>query len=296
VVFSHGFSLSPIVYSALVEHYASNGFIVLAPEHNERFVGEATTFPSELIDRPVDVSRTIDFAESLNKPGGPFDGLIDLDAIAAVGHSYGGYTALAAAGASYDFTAYKARCATVSADDPLNFFCGPIVPNEAAMAAQAGLTQTPSGVWPSAGDRRVKAAISMAGDAYLFDKRGLAELTVPVMSLGGTVDDGTPYTWGARLTYDSAGSDDNTLITFPGANHMVFLDSCDTMAWVDNSAYRDALCNDPIWGSDRPLDVVAHYTTAFLRSSLNSDPSARAALTGQQPTVDNVEYETTMQP
>jgi hypothetical protein len=52
----------------------------------------------------------------------------------------------------------------------------------------------------------VTAVISMAGDAYLFDERGLGELTVPVLALGGTVDDGTPYTWGAELTYDHAGS------------------------------------------------------------------------------------------
>jgi len=294
VVFSHGYALSPIVYSTLVEHFASQGYIVLAPEHNESFDGELTEFWKELIDRPVDIHRTIDYAEQLTKSGEPLAGMIDMDNVAVVGHSYGGYTALAAAGARFDFTAYKTRCAALTADDPLNFFCAPI-PNESDMAERAGLDEVPSGLWPSVGDPRIKAAISMAGDAYPFDQRGLAELEVPIMAMGGTIDDGTPYTWGAKLTYDHVGSENKTLITFPGAGHMLFLDPCENLPWVENSVYRDAICTDAVWDT-RPLDVVTHYTTAFLRDTVDADPGARAALAGQQPDLDNVEYDTTNQP
>jgi predicted dienelactone hydrolase len=294
VVFSHGFSLSPIVYSTLVEHYASQGYVVLAPEHNESFDGSLTGFWEELIDRPVDIHRTIDYAEHLTKSGEPLAGLIDLDSIAVVGHSYGGYTALAAAGARFDLAAYKTRCAALTPDNPLNFFCAPIA-NEADMASRAGLDEVPSGLWPSFGDQRVKAAISLAGDAYLFDQRGLAELEIPIMAMGGTIDDGTPYTWGAKLTYDHAGSENKTLLTFPGAGHMLFVDPCENLPWTQNSVYRDGICTDAVWAS-RPLDIVMHYTTAFLRETLNADPEARATLTGKQPHLDNVEYETTNQP
>jgi predicted dienelactone hydrolase len=294
VVFSHGYALSPIVYSTLVEHYASQGYIVLAPEHNENFDQSLTGFWKALIDRPVDIHRTIDYAELLTKPGAPLAGLIDLDNIAVVGHSYGGYTALAAAGARFDFAAYKTRCAALTADDPLNFFCGPIVPKESDMATRAGLPAAPSGLWPSFGDPRVKAVISMAGDAYPFDQRGLAKLKVPIMAMGGTIDEGTPYTWGAKLTYDHAASKNKTLITFPGAGHMLFLDPCKNLPWVQNSAYREGFCTDAVWGT-RPLDIVAHYTTAFLRDTLNANPKARAALAGPQPHLDHVEYNTTNQ-
>jgi len=137
--------------------------------------------------------------------------------------------------------------------------------------------------------------ISMAGDAYPFDQRGLAELEVPIMAMGGTIDEGTPYTWGAKLTYDHAASKNKTLITFPGAGHMLFVDPCENLPWVQNSAYRDGFCTDAVWGT-RPLDIVTHYTTAFLRDTLNADPKARATLAGQQPHLDNVEYNTTNQP
>lgn len=294
VVFSHGYALSPITYSTLVEHYASQGYVVLAPEHNERFDGSLNEFWKALIDRPVDIHRTIDYAVRLTQSGAPLAGLIDMNKIAVVGHSYGGYTALAAGGARFDFAAYKARCAALTADDPLNFFCAPI-PNESKMAMRAGLDEVPSGLWPSFGDPRVKAVISMAGDSYLFGQRGLAELKGPVMAMGGTMDEGTPYTWGAKPTYDDASSENKALITFPGAGHFLFLDPCENLPWVKNSVYRDAICTDAVW-KKRPSGIVKHYTTAFLRDTLDADPEARASLAGQQPHLDNVEYTATRKP
>lgn len=293
VVFSHGFALSPIVYSTLVQHYASRGYVVLGPEHNEAFDGSLTGFWKELIDRPVDIRRTIDHAERLTEPGAPLTGMIDLDNIAVVGHSYGGYTALAAGGARFDFAAYKARCAALSEDDPRNFFCAPLA-NESDMATRAGFPSTPSGLWPSMADPRVTSVISMAGDSYLFNRRGLAKLKVPVMAMGGTVDVGTPYGWGAKPTYQYAGSSEKALVTFPGAGHFVFADPCKKLPWVQNSFYRDSICTDAVWDT-RPLDIVAHYTTAFLRDTLNADPKARATLAGRQPHLEHVTYKTTIQ-
>ena len=115
------------------------------------------------------------------------------------------------------------------------------------------------------------------------------------MAMGGTIDEGTPYTWGAKLTYDHVGSENKTLVSFPGAGHFLFLDPCENLPWVENSVYRDAICTDAVWDT-RPLDIVMHYTTAFLRDTLDADPEARATLAGQQPTLDNVEYNTTNQP
>jgi predicted dienelactone hydrolase len=293
VVFSHGYAISPIVFSTLVEHYASHGYIVLAPEHNETFDDQSLDgFWKALVDRPVDITRTIDYAQQLTKPRASFAGMIDMNNIAVVGHSYGGYTALAAAGARFDFAAYKTRCAALAADDPLNFFCTPVIPKEADMATRAGLGSVPSGLWPSLGDDRVKAVISMAGDAYPFDQRGLAELKMPIMVMGGTVDDGTPYTWGTKLTYDYVGSKNKTMITFPGAGHLLFVDPCDNLPWVQNFSYGDVFCTDAVWGTRRPLDIVTHYTTAFLRETLNTDRKARATLTSKQPRLDNVDYTT----
>jgi hypothetical protein len=49
----------------LVEHDASLRSVVLAPEHSEGFDGSLTGCWEELIDRPLDIQRTVDEAERL---------------------------------------------------------------------------------------------------------------------------------------------------------------------------------------------------------------------------------------
>ena len=44
----------------------------------------------------------------------------------------------------------------------------------------------------------MKAILPIAGDSYLFDKAGLAKITVPLMAIGGTADTGTPFDLGGR--------------------------------------------------------------------------------------------------
>ena len=131
VVWSHGFVASAAWNSNLLEHYASYGFIILAPEHTEQLNdSDFAAVPmawSDLwkssIDRPLDIKQTLDYAEKLTAPGGALAGLIDMQHVAVVGHSSGGYTALAMAGAQYDLEAFNARCAQLPADDPNTFLC-----------------------------------------------------------------------------------------------------------------------------------------------------------------------------
>ncbi len=111
VVFSPGFGVNAVWYNTLLEHYASHGFIVLAPEHVEQFDPEYSDIWKASIDRPLDIKRTLDYAEQITAPGGDMAGLIDMQHVAVAGHSSGGYTALAMAGAQYDLDAFNARCA-----------------------------------------------------------------------------------------------------------------------------------------------------------------------------------------
>lgn len=90
VIFSHGFSTNAPWYSTLIEHYASYGFIVLAPEHVEHFDPEWSELWSASIDRPRDIKQTLDYAEQMTAPDSALAGLIDMQRVAVVGHSYEG--------------------------------------------------------------------------------------------------------------------------------------------------------------------------------------------------------------
>ncbi|MEZ4865557.1 MAG: alpha/beta fold hydrolase [Caldilineaceae bacterium] len=294
VVLSHGFMLSPAWYHTLAEHFASYGFIVLAPDHPEEFDPTFDEMWKTLIDRPAAVTATLDYAEALAAPGGAMAGLINMANVAVVGHSYGGYTALAAAGAQYDMAAYKARCATLEVDDPLTFFCLPIVPNETAMAERAGLAAVPDGLWPSFGDPRVTAIIPMAGDSYLFDEAGLAQVTVPLMAIAGSADTGTPLDWGAKPAYDHAASTQKSLVVLEGGEHMLFTTPCENQPWLSEHPYYEYFCFDPTWEKAQALDLIHHLSTAFLLDTLKGDPDAHAALLPAVVQFPGVAYTTTL--
>lgn len=296
VVLSHGFMLSPAWYHTIAEHLTSHGFIVLAPDHVEEFDPTFGEMWKTLIDRPTAVTQTIDYAEALTAPEGEMADTIDMENVAVIGHSYGGYTALAAAGAQYDMTAYKERCAALAEDDPLVFFCMPIVPNEVAMAERAGLSEVSDGLWPSFGDSRVTAIVPMAGDSYLFDEAGLSQITVPMMAITGGADTGTPVDWGAQPAYEYAASEDKSLVILEGGEHMIFTTPCENQPWISEHPYHEYFCFDPAWEKTQALDLIHHYTTAFLHATLNDDQAARSVLSqSNAPEYPGIQYETTLQ-
>lgn len=273
VVLSHGFGLNPEWYHDLAEHLATHGFVVLAPEHTE--ADWFTEVLGATIDRPVEVSEVIDYAELPAQRG-----WIDSDRVAVLGHSYGGYTALASAGARFDPDSLAARCEAVS--DPMMsaYFCDSFVGQEDVLAAHLGLDTTPDGLWPSLADTRVDSVVSIAGDAYLFGENGLSAVQVPVMSIGGTADTGTPWDWGSQLTFDHIGSEERALVGLEGAEHMIATASCDDMPFTQAMPpeYAGYFCQDPAWDKAAAHDVIHHLTTAWLKHTLDGNAEALGAL------------------
>ena len=293
LVFSHGYMINPEWYSELVEHYASKGFVVLAPEHVEAdwLLAAAASFA-----RPRDVSRTLDLAEMLSAEGGALAGLIDVDQVGVVGHSYGGYTALAVSGARFDLAPFEQRCAALAADDPKAFLCAPFLGRAEEMAALAGLADVPAGIWPSQRDPRVDAIVPMAGDAYLFNAAGLSSVTVPMLALGGTMDVGTPWDWGAQLSYDHVSSSEKSLVAFEGADHMIPADPCENLPFTSQlpELYRQSICQDPVWDKAVARRWIRHYSTAFLLDVLAGDAAAHAVLLPDSEPVPGIVYTTTL--
>lgn len=294
VVFSHGFSSWASHYAYLPEHLASYGFVVIAPDHLEYMDPEflLTDLWTSSINRPQDIHRTLDYAETLTGPGGDMEGTIDMEQVAVAGHSYGGYTALAAGGARYDLLAFDQRCeAAIAAGDPNAWLCGLLANRYADMAALAGLDSVPEGLWPSMGDSRVDAIIPMAGDSYMFDKAGLAAITVPIMAMGGTSDTGTPFDWGTKPAYDYVSSSQKVLVALEGAEHCVFSSNCADEPFAVEMGFYANWCADPIWDMDRGHDLINHFTTAFLLATLKGDTAAAAALAPDQVQFPGVTYE-----
>ncbi len=292
VVLSHGFILGRTMYAWHAEHLASHGFVVIAPEHPEQLDETLSDFWRSGIERPQDIVTVLDYAETESQTGGELEGLIDTDSVAVVGHSLGGYTALAAAGARYDLNSLETLCDGARAEnDPNVWLCDMILPYTAEMAELAGLESVPDGLWPSRGDARVDAVVSMAGDAFFFNEAGLAEITVPVMAMGGTADTGSPYTWGTLPTYEHVSSSTRALVAFENAEHMIFGSTCEAIPFFAEIGFYQ-FCSDTVWDMDRAHDLINHFTTAFLLAELKQDSDAAAALASEAVSFPGVTYET----
>jgi predicted dienelactone hydrolase len=110
VVYSHGFAGNRLQSRLLCSHLASHGYVVASVDHAASAFVDLNIFRLHLSarERPHDLRVVLDkLGEECRSQTSPFAGRLDLQRAAAVGHSLGGYTALAAAGAWLDLRSRK---------------------------------------------------------------------------------------------------------------------------------------------------------------------------------------------
>ena len=130
-------------YGWLAEHLASHGFVVLAPEHDEQMNPESDLWQGA-VKRPLEIQAVYAYVDVQTRPGGALAGLVDPETVAVMGHSYGGYTALAAAGARIDSAGLATHCTeAAAANHPAAWLCDMLLPHLPEMA-DAGRTGHPA--------------------------------------------------------------------------------------------------------------------------------------------------------
>ncbi len=290
VILSPGFSIGSSAYAWLAEHLASYGFVVISPEHHEYLDPENELWRAA-ITRPQDILTVLAYVDEQVGSTGAFAGWIDKDLAAVIGHSYGGYTALAAAGAQIDTDSFKSQCEKAQeGNDPGAWLCDQLLPHMPDMAGLTGLDSIPEDLWPAWADTRVDAIVSMAGDAFFFGQPGLAEIAVPVMAIGGTADNDSPFLWGTYPTYEYVSSPRKVKMALNDGEHMIFTGPCEAIPWY-LKFFSGEFCSDMDWDRQYAHDLVNHFTTAFLLAELNQDVNAAAVLVPNAVDPSGVTYE-----
>lgn len=279
VVFSHGFT-APMWYMYAGEHLASYGFVVIAPEHaQDAAVG---AYPAHII-RLFDIRRAIADAEALNAESGSLAGAIDMEHIAVGGHSSGGMTAYGAAGAPFSWTSIQQMCAEMP-DLP---DCVDLEGQYKKIAELIGVEADADGFFPAIADPRVDAIFPMSGTTEMPGEQGLAQVSVPMLTMYGSDD---PFASLMAPAYDFAASAQKARIIFAGAGHYVFNNSCSAFPYLLDYGLS-FVCMDSVWDMQRAQDVTNHFLTAFLLATLKGDTDAAAALAADAVAFPGITYE-----
>lgn len=268
ILFSHGHQGDAENMGRTCAHLATHGYVVAAPTHTGNTTydfGERTTAIYAL--RPWDVSATLD---ALLGPASALDAVVaegvddlSLEPEALVmGHSFGGFTAMALAGAVLDLDTFDAACAgPEGADDPL---CSDWETWRTSLAAGFA-------------DPRLQAAALLAGgDFRRFGVAGVADVDLPILQLTGALDgsvrnetNGDPYfaaLTGPAIRGDLAHGDHHTWTDFAGN---------DVLPGADPDALEPA----------RGWRITRIALTAFAEAMLRKDVAALEVLDGD-PAID----------
>jgi predicted dienelactone hydrolase len=238
---------------------ASQGYVVAAPTH-PRGKGDDISGVGVWVGRPKQVSRVIDAVLE----DGDLGAHIERERIGVVGHSNGGYTALAVAGARPSPGSEAAHCRE-HPDDARFCGSGGAATREAARKV---------GHLPELRDPRVRSIVLMAPNAVRFTDDALARVTVPALVYVAEKDDLTRVQYhGERLAKTLPRVE---CVLVKGAGHFSFTTSFPTaLKIVAGEGARDPDAFD----RDAFHEVMNREIVGFFNRTLRpgGDPLTRGA-------------------
>ncbi|MQY44553.1 dienelactone hydrolase [Rhizobiales bacterium RZME27] len=213
VLLSHGSGGSPMGHRELSASLARRGFVVVSPVH----VGDASGHPRFKPQLKILKARPRQAAAALNAilTDRRFAVHLDGDRVAVIGYSAGGYTALAISGARPDLQLASTYCSGDGREDV--GACGPV------RSGPPPATTLPD-IWPPPTVPQIKALVLMDPLSMLFDRSGLASVTMPALLFRPRNDAylrATGNALGLARNFPSVPEQ----IVVPGS-HFVFIDPC----------------------------------------------------------------------
>ena len=257
ILLSHGIGGSELGHSVLAQALARNGYLVAALRHpgdnwQDRSLIEKS--PERYFDeRPRQASRVIDAI--LADPG--WKDRIASDRlgprVGALGHSAGGYTVLALAGARPDLSRITKHCMTEASEDPI--FCG-MGRSGVAMPSSPAAT-------PSLKDERVRSIVAMAPTGVPLTAESLAKVQSATMIYEAELDRFLVPRFHAEWVASNLPAPN--LHRVPNAWHFAFMDS---PSMPITSPDGDVAANPPGFDRDTFLKQLAGEISAFFDKTL----------------------------
>ena len=267
VVISHGLGSDRDSFRYLAQQLASYGFAVAIPEHPNSNTEQirsllagrtnVVTEPREFIDRPLDIKYLLDILEQR------YGSNLNLQQVGVIGQSFGGYTALALAGASLNFEQLQQDCGELDAF--LNV----------SLLLQCRAIELPQKQY-NLRDPRIKAAIAINPiTSSIFGRDGLSQIPIPVMLVSSSDDRVAPALPEQIQPFSWLTTEQKYLVLLEGGTHF-------------SAIAKPDLSQDPIQipseiiGSDTETEIARRYlktlSVAFLTTYVEDSPQFRPYL------------------
>jgi len=224
----------------LMRHFASHGWVAVAPDHTGNTLStHQDPRPLSLwLDRASDVSFALDELAAGNEDDAhqaSLPGSVDTSRVAMTGHSFGGYTVWSAVGAAFDRARIEGRC------------------NEGDYPEEQCTDTLLDAFEARTADPRLVGGIPMAGSGReeWFGEDGMNAVSLPMLQMSGSLDAGA-----VDGTWELADQVQMTWVDIEGGCHQLFgLGACS---------------EGP---SDEGFAIVNAYALAFARSLVLDDSS-----------------------
>lgn len=256
VVHSHGNGGEGLTSYPYGELMASHGWIHVAPNHTGNtaldFLGTPDPGTRSSLDRPTDITAVIDAFES-GLDGDPLAGKAVTSEVYVYGHSFGGYTTFAKAGAPIDVDQQLEAC---EGSDSAS--CDVIDTPDNEEAFREGFL-----------DPRVVALAPQAPAIGSFEEDALTGLGIPVMLMTGRLDQTTTQESSAIPSWDQLDGESDIWVEMPEGGHFTFITICYDL----DKAIRDIFqpdadedgCGPEFVDAEEAIPVLTAYVLAFGR-------------------------------
>jgi predicted dienelactone hydrolase len=257
ILLSHGNAGTELGHSVLAQALARNGYLVAALRHpgdNYQDRSLLETSPERYFDeRPRQASRVIDaiLADPAWKARIAADSQGPL--VGALGHSAGGYTVLALAGARPDLSRMRTHCQAEASEDPI--FCSMGRPGVAAPPSPTATL--------SLKDERVRAIVAMSPAGVLLTAESLATVRPATLIYEAQLDRFVVPRFHAEWVASNLPA--ANLHRVPNAWHFAFMD---TPSMSLPSPDGDVAANPPGFDRTAFLNQLAVEITAFFDKTL----------------------------
>ncbi|ELS01026.1 putative dienelactone hydrolase [Xenococcus sp. PCC 7305] len=190
IIITQGFGATPDTYGYVAQQLASFGYAVASIEHHGTNLAQRMASPNrelsgwinpaEFISRPLDVTYLLDELENLTAQDPQWAAKLNLEQVGVFGYSFGGYSALAIAGAEINQPRLAAECSQDDLNPVFSFYFQCQAQHLPPISFQLR-------------DPRIKAVFAVYPLTNpIFGPEGMATLEIPTMIWSSSKDTTVP--------------------------------------------------------------------------------------------------------